>query len=557
MARTTIERQQNVFCSYYTQSDPIRQYMLRKLNLRDGQTVLEPAAGDGAFVEALLQTRLKLRIFCIDKNPEAIGLLVRRYGGAIHTLEADTVLDRLCGREGRFRIAHFPERFDRILGNPPYGAWLDYETRASLKKKFPGFHVRETYTLFILRCLELLETEGILTFIVPDTFLAVAVHRPLRELLLKSTEILEILTFPSKLFPGVDFGYSGLCVITLRKSPGAHAQVHAVRLISISTDRELSEFASRSDSTSALTIVQQELLKRPGMRIWTSGETDLEAILHNSKLRLGDVADCRTGIYTGDNKRFLRAISNGTGTRSKYEVVAPATLCQHALASSEKQNGTPRDAHWIPIVKGGSFRFRQPDSWAIDWSESAVVYYKQDTKARFQNSQFYFGQGIGVPMVTSSRVNAFLLDRRVFDQSVVAIFPQRREWLYPLLAILNSTTASRLLKEAINPTANNSANYLKRLPLPNTSANEMRKLGAFGRLIARKRKLGLSTESEESASDEYVSGLYRRGTSQLTTSDTWSNLAHASADTPLFPCLRETKCSYRSNRPRRIRSKTA
>lgn len=457
MSRTTIDRQQNVFCSYYTQSDPIRQYMLGKLNLRDGQSVLEPAAGDGAFVEALLQARLSLRIFCIDKNPQMIELLLRKYSGTIRALEADTILDQLCGHEGRFRIAHFPERFDRILGNPPYGGWLDYETRASLKKKFPGFHVRETYTLFILRCLELLEIEGILTFVVPDTFLAVAVHRPLRELLLKSTEILEILSFPSKLFPGVSFGYAGLCVITLKKPSGTPAQGHAVRLISISSDRELSELATHSDSASALRITQRKLLRRPGMRIWTSGETDLETILRNSKLHVGDVAECRTGIYTGDNKRFLRAISNGGGTRSKCETVAPTALCRHTLASSEKQSGSPRGAHWVPIVKGGSFRFRQPDIWAINWSKTAVAHYKRDTKARFQNSQFYFRQGIGVPMVTSSRVNAFLLDRRVFDQSVVAVFPLRREWLYPLLAILNSTMASRLLKEAINPTANNSA----------------------------------------------------------------------------------------------------
>ena len=182
-----------------------------------------------------------------------------------------------------------------------------------------------------------------------------------------------------------------------------------------------------------------------------------------------------------------------------------------------------------------------------------MSFYRSNAKARFQNSQFYFRDGIGVPMVTSTRINAFLIQRRVFDQSVVGIFPKRREWMFPLLLVLNCSFATKLLKEGINPTANNSANYLKRLPLPNLNPRELRHFGALARLIVRKKVLGLPTNAEEQSAEDQVEALYRRE-EPITTQDTWSDFVQSDGDTPLFPCLRETPHSYGSKPRGRIQS---
>jgi hypothetical protein len=529
--------------------------MLSRLAVLNGMRVLEPSAGDGAFVEALLGAGLDLCMCCIDKNPEAVRKLRDRFGGRIQAAVADTILDQLGGEEGILRKLNLPTRFDRIIGNPPYGGWLDYHVRADLKRAFPDFHVRETYGLFFVRCLELLDVEGVLSFIVPDTFLIVGAHRPLRELLLKRTEIVEIVTLPSKMFPRVAFGYSGLCIITLRKPRGLPDSGHSFRIVAVSTTHELDALARGRNEGTSTTVLQRVLLQRPEARIWTSREPDLEALIHAGRLRLGDVAECRTGIYTGDNKRFIRAIE-GHGCRGEYYgEVARGSACTRILVPSEMSAGISDGPSWIPLVKGGSSRFFQADNWAIDWSKQAVAHYKEDSKARFQNSDFYFREGIGVPMVTSTRINAFLLGRRVFDQSVVAIFPRRREWLFPLLVILNSAYATRLLKEAINPTANNSANYLKQLPLPNATAVELRKLGALGRLIFRRLSHAKTSEVEVREAEEFACSLY--GREQLpTTPDTWSNFAGSSGDTPLLPCLREKPRSYGSNRRGRKASRT-
>ena len=520
---------------------------MSRLSLADGLSVLEPASGDGAFVEALRATNFDLTIWCLDKDKAALDRLQEKLGETVHVQQADTILSQLRGASGILAGHGFPEKFDRVVGNPPYGGWLDYATRAALKKAFPNFHVRETYALFILRCFEMLNAGGILSFIVPDTFLTVGVHRPLREILLKSSEVLEVVTLPSKLFPGVAFGYSGLCIITLRKPIGGPAPEHSFRLISVNVSEELTALADGAEAGTAVSVLQRQILQHSDMRIWASAEPELESVLHSAKLRLGDVADCKTGIYTGDNRRFIRSIA-GTSVRGEYYGSLPLSdICARSLSEYEKANGIAEAPVWIPIVKGGSHRFVQKTSWVMDWSQSAISFYRGNSKARFQNSDFYFRDGIGLPMVTSTRINAFLIEKRVFDQSVVGVFPKRPEWLWPLLVLLNSSFATRLLKEGINPTANNSANYLKKLPLPALTHEELRSLGAMGRLIVRKRRAGLDTQEDEQFTNEKVEEFYRRG-NPATTQGIWLNSHPSDADTPLFPCLCEKPRPYESTR---------
>ena len=66
-------------------------------------------------------------------------------------------------------------------------------------------------------------------------------------------------------------------------------------------------------------------------------------------------------------------------------------------------------------------------------------------------------------MVKASTIRASLLENRVFDQSIVGIFPKDLSRLYYVLALMNSDVVNELI-HTINPTANNSANYVKQIP---------------------------------------------------------------------------------------------
>jgi hypothetical protein len=129
---------------------------------------------------------------------------------------------------------------------------------------------------------------------------------------------------------------------------------------------------------------------------------------------------------------------------------------------------------FIPIVRGGAAPYVKPNHWYVGWSVDAVKEYQRKGKnpARFQNSAFYFREGIGIPMVSSGRVTGALLDTRVFDPAIVGIFPKDPNLRMYFLGLFNSPIATDLVRQ-INPTANNSANYLKRLPIVLPSSNEL------------------------------------------------------------------------------------
>jgi adenine-specific DNA-methyltransferase len=72
-------------------------------------------------------------------------------------------------------------------------------------------------------------------------------------------------------------------------------------------------------------------------------------------------------------------------------------------------------------------------------------------------------------MVTTKRISAGTMCNAVFDQGVVGVFPNRPGDTPALLLYLNSSLASERMKTLVNGSANNSANYLKRLPIPHFS----------------------------------------------------------------------------------------
>ena len=66
-------------------------------------------------------------------------------------------------------------------------------------------------------------------------------------------------------------------------------------------------------------------------------------------------------------------------------------------------------------------------------------------------------------MIRSSKLTGALIDGRLFDQSIVGVFPKDDTWTLYLLGFINSNICSELIN-AINPSTNNSANYIKKIP---------------------------------------------------------------------------------------------
>ncbi len=451
---------EHIYRSYYTNCPAIVNYMVARLRLEEGQRVMEPCAGGGAFVDALLRAQNGIEVDSYDINPAAVTELVRKHGAregaSVHCADPLTDLKLTL-------LANAGGWYDRVIGNPPYGGWQEPHKRKALRRIYPRLYVKETYSLFLYRCVRLLNDGGVLSFIIPDTYLTLTAHQYLRHFLLTETCIDEILLFPSSFFPGVAFGYSKLSIITLRRCANA-ISCRENRFRVISGFQKVEQLGSDDLShLSTQVLTQDEVIHNIDHAFFVNDNPAVGQLINRCEQRVGDVASCVTGLYTGDDKAFLRRGSLKVRPGSAYAVVRSDEVYLTPDGANPPLEGLEGPKRFIPIVKGGAARFRKADSWFLDWGQAAVDTYKHSSRGRFQNSRFYFKTGIAVPMVSSSRVTAWLLEGRLFDQSIVGIFPQDPHLLYYLMAFFNSATCNRLIR-TINPSANNSANYLKKIP---------------------------------------------------------------------------------------------
>lgn len=495
---------QAVYRPYYTKSNILVNYMVDMLDAESGMRIFEPCAGDGVFIDALTQKIPDMHIDANELNPDAFSLLQRKYAHneLVSVKNSDTLFD-----EALQFYAGMGGLYDRIIANPPYGGWQEYERRKDLKSIYSGLYVKETYTLFLYRCIQLLVDKGKLVFIVPQTFLNLHRHTSLRAYLLTHTKIKEIILFPSSFFPDVHFGYSNLSIITLEKSESRDACLS--NDFQVLTGFKWVEDINKTGEKNSKKyhFLQGDVYNHADHALFVSDQS-VTTHLNTCGQRVGDIADCVTGIYSGNDKKYLHPLSQSVKNGKMYVPVAVNRKCSNTTCIANILEGIEGPECFVPVVKGGAIKYVKPDIWFIDWSIEAVKAYKTDRKARFQNSGYYFKDGIGIPMVSSSQVTAALIEKRVFDQSIVGVFPKDQKWLYYLLAFFNSPTCNILLR-TINPSANNSANYIKKLPFIEPEEEVLAVINALMKnIIADLKQYGVSNLEHEAMVNKLISNLY-------------------------------------------------
>lgn len=497
MPQETIPRtrhHQDIYRPFYTSDVALVSYMVRLLSPEMGNICLEPSAGSGCFIDGLLAIERRLFVRAIELSPETANSLRDKYrdNDGVEVVEQDFLSPGM-------ELFEDKTLFDRVIANPPYGGWQSHERRCQLKSQYPELYVRETYSLFLVRSLDKLKNGGRAVFIIPDTFLYLNLQRRLRERIFSNYMVESIDIFPSSVFPGVKFGYARLCIISiLNRQPTAS---HGIRV------RQVDSLAELISSKHAHEINQTSILNRDGTVVPLHGTGSYTEFIDHHDLRLGDIADCVTGIYSGADTKFLwRSEVNPRGS-DKYRVVDPERICRLNVIPIDGVDGSDC---FVPLLKGGGSRYIKDELWYLDWSKNAVRHYQTNPKARFQNSKYYFRSGIGFPMVSSGRATAALLPNSwLFDQSIVGVFPKESKHLGYLLAFLNSSICWALLRQ-INPSANNSAKYLRKIPIimptPARLDNINQEVGKYINAL----KAGCRDESIEEYLDNEVRATYQK-----------------------------------------------
>lgn len=461
-----------------------------------GLSLLEPSVGTGSLLKHL--HGIPRHIAAIDVDAE---VLREAKGGFPHLPVETTCTDFLHSFLDDLvetSAAALRNKYDAVLSNPPYGLYLSKEMRAQLKKTYPELYVRESYGLFLIFSLTLLLPNGRYVFLLPDTFLTSKNHAPLRRVLINSAAPSRIIRFPSKRFGTVNFGYGSMCIIA-----GNRRKMTTTSTVQW-TDIEDTTTALLDTSPITTASVNYETLITTLDTGWVNAASHPNLTTCGNWTLLGEISECRTGIYTGDNETFIGYDPSRVNRRLNGHPLLDwkSSVCTRALTPTESIEGLDEIPSYVPFVRGGHRPFSETTAWAIRWDKKAVEFYRTNKKARLQNAKYYFQPGLAVPMVTSKRLSASLLSQAIFDQGVVGIFPKDESHIPALLLYLNSTIASSLRNQLRNGGANNSANYLKRLPAPIISKNQATEAKA---IVDRAIATGQLTQSE---CDDYVSQFF-------------------------------------------------
>jgi SAM-dependent methyltransferase len=161
--------------------------------------ILEPSCGSLAFIkyiDTLVSNNYK--IIGVEKNPDIVETYnEQEFNNDIELYQMD--------------FLEYPnELFDIIIGNPPYFVMKSEEIPEKYKDTMIGRP--NIFGLFIVKCLEMLKPNGILAFILPNSFLNSNYYSKIRELIITKYNLEIIKEYTNDQFLETEQGTIGIII---------------------------------------------------------------------------------------------------------------------------------------------------------------------------------------------------------------------------------------------------------------------------------------------------------------------------------------------------------
>ncbi len=442
--------------------------------------------------------------------------------------------------------------FDCVIGNPPYGGTkISDDVRKAL-----DIDSKDPYGAFIARFMQRntdstptitpLKNGGVLAYIVSDTFMTIKSHFKLRKHLMQNYVHKMIRVHPDTFNATVntvvmiaerntqkEIDENHICMMADLTNISIHDNYeHFSEVLNLTKGIDFEGVKENISNTEyAIYYYPQTLIKTnsnipffvasPKLfslmndvstknELKKVGEKEVPVckISMNGKdievVKLGDIADVKVGLQTGDNEAYLFQNPDARGTYRSIEefkefLVGEADLekirtnDKLRLAIIEKgiSKDNPKSERYfsgkyiIAHDKGGesdSGTGWLPNYWVdtnyfIDWSEWAVNQIKTladatgKIKSRFQNTSFYFQNGIDYSQTgvycPTFRVNS----GAVFNTEATSIFGNYE--MNSFLGFLTSKITRFFIKNFIDNTVHASADKLKETPVVFETENEL------------------------------------------------------------------------------------
>jgi hypothetical protein len=482
-----------------------------------------------------------------ERQREAIKQELSDIDEKIQEIKRGEEIDAFNWELNFFEVMDVKGGFDIVIANPPYGVAVD---KAVSDTEF-GLGSRDSYGVFAALGVNILKPGGTLCYIMSDTWQTIRTHYPLRKKLFEETEAQFLISVPMRTFKAtVNTGiylFQKSAPDKIENNFIIAADFHGLdiksgdlesafdELIKFEPDETAQDgYTVISDKEKAIYAYRQEIIKRFSNLSFFIASPKLFALMDDTTtvtlenppvmnvkfngkalelVKLGDVADVKRGIDTGDNKICLRKRASVSGnlecidekillTSDDIEkIIKDKSLRREIIVKGFTLNeNSPRyfkGRYFVPYDKGGAAdvdtawlpNYYVPTQYFIDWSEQKVTKYHSGTpitsksgKPYMRNKFYLFKEGI-----TFSRTGYYSPTFRencrcVYDTAGSCIFPTKIDQ-----SILVPILASKIFKYFfiifISSTVNSQVDEVKKVPIlfniPENYRQRLTKLVSF------------------------------------------------------------------------------
>lgn len=192
--------------AYYTPEKVVGE-LIDRLYQNDAElkvkTICDPCCGTGNFLLSLGTKGIDYtNLYGQDIDP--ISVFLSRINIALMAPEMSAV--DICSRiiVGNTYFETFAQKFDVIVGNPPWGSDFSEEDALRCRNLFKTAAGKsiESYDLFVEKALSMLEDKGVLAFVLPEAILSVAAHDTVRRIMIATCSF-RFISYLGNVFSGV------------------------------------------------------------------------------------------------------------------------------------------------------------------------------------------------------------------------------------------------------------------------------------------------------------------------------------------------------------------
>lgn len=300
--------------------------------------------------------------------------------------------------------------FDIVIGNPPYGVSIRGEYRLAVVNHLGNVPDYEIYYYFIEISKELVSEKGIMTYIIPNTYLFNNFAKNYRLSILKNWEIIEILDCTKfKIFESATV----LNTINLWRKNGNCCYVG---------------YRNTSNTNSFKTLVEKPRLRMNVSDILMMNQNwGLAFSLCQEKVSVvNKICICGKSLNS-----YFPEISQGLIAYDKYQGQSPEIIKSRAFHHTEYKKGLKKWL-WGEDVK----------KYKVTWNGKEYIDYC-DGIANPRQPKFFLGKRLLIREITNPSIYAAITNDELYNDPAIIIVKDSKDYsLDVVMAILNSKLAS-------------------------------------------------------------------------------------------------------------------